>query len=91
MALRGYNSLGREGVNPMEREQEQLILEKVRRFPPERLQEVLDFIEFLEQRERQRGWIEFDEWAMNLAKEKGFYQLTEEDIARIVKEHRRSG
>lgn len=74
----------------MKRE-EQLILEKVRRFPPERLQEVLDFIEFLEQRERQRGWIEFDEWAMNLAKEKGFYHLTEEDIARIVKEHRRSG
>lgn len=75
----------------MEREQEQLILEKVRSFPPEMVQEILDFIEFLEQRRRQRGWMEFDEWAMNLAKEKGFYHLTEEDVARIVKEHRRSG
>jgi len=75
----------------MDREQEQLILEKVRRFPSERIQEILDFIEFLEQRERQRGWIGFDEWAMDLAKEKGFHQLTEEDVASIVKEHRRNG
>jgi hypothetical protein len=75
----------------MSNEQEQLILEKVRRFPPERIQEVLDFIEFLEQRGRQKAWIEFDEWALNLAKEKGFQHLTEEDVAGIVKEHRRSG
>jgi len=75
----------------MSNEQEQLILEKVRRFPPERIQEVLDFIEFLEQRGRQNVWIEFDEWALNLAKEKGFQHLTEEDVAGIVKEHRRSG
>jgi hypothetical protein len=75
----------------MSNEQEQLILKKVRRFPPERIQEVLDFIEFLEQRGRQNAWIEFDEWALNLAKEKEFHHLTEEDVAGIVKEHRRSG
>lgn len=75
----------------MSNEQEQLILEKVRRFPPERIQEVLDFIEFLEQRGRRSAWIEFDEWALNLAKEKGFQHLTEEDVAGVVKEHRRSG
>lgn len=69
-------------------EQEQVILEKVRQLPPERLQEVLDFIEFLQQRERQQQWISFDEWALNLAKEKGFHHLTEDDIAQIVKAHR---
>jgi hypothetical protein len=70
-------------------EQEQVILEKVRQLPPEQLQEVLDFIEFLQQRERQRQWISFDAWAMNLAKEKGFQHLTEDDIAQIVKAHRK--
>ncbi len=75
----------------MEREQEKLILEKIRKLSLERLQEVLDFIEFLEQKEEVRKWMEFDEWAMNLAKEKGFYHLTEDDIANIVKEYRRSG
>jgi len=70
-------------------EQEQVILEKVRQLPPEQLQEVLDFIEFLQQRERQQQWISFDAWAMNLAKEKGFQHLTEDDIAQIVKAHRK--
>lgn len=70
-------------------EQEQVILEKVRQLPPEQLQEVLDFIEFLQQREQQRQWISFDAWAMNLAKEKGFQHLTEDDIAQIVKAHRK--
>jgi hypothetical protein len=69
-------------------EQEQILLEKVRQLPPEQLQEVLDFIEFLQQRERQRQWVSFDAWAMNLAKEKGFQHLTEDDIAQIVKAHR---
>ncbi len=75
----------------MEREQEKLILEKIRKLSLERLQEVLDFIEFLEQKEKGRKWMEFDEWAMNLAKEKGFYHLTEDDIANIVKGYHRSG
>jgi hypothetical protein len=70
-------------------EQEQVLLEKVRQLPPEQLQEVLDFIEFLQQRERRRPWISFDEWAMNLAKEKGFQHLTEDDVAQIVKAHRK--
>jgi len=72
----------------MSNEQEQLILEKVRMFPPEWIQKVLDFVECLEQQGRQNGWIEFDEWALNLTKETGFQHLTEEDVARIVKEHR---
>lgn len=33
--------------------------------------------------------VEFDEWALNLAKEKGFDRLTEDDVVRIVHECRR--
>ncbi len=67
---------------------EEVILEKLRRLPLERKQEVLDFLEFQESREKTKEWLEFDEWAVNLAKEKGFFHLTEEDIARIVSDFR---
>jgi len=60
-------------------EKQQQILEKIRSFPPEKIEEVLDFIEFIEEREKRKAWVEFDEWAMNLAKEKGFYHHTEEE------------
>ena len=66
---------------------EEVILEKFRKLPPERKQQILDFLEFLESRER-KEWLEFDEWAMNLAKEKGFSHLTEEDIVQIVSDYR---
>lgn len=68
---------------------EQLILDKLRRLPPERIEEVLDFVEFVEQRAQRQRWVSFDEWAVNLAKERGFHRLTEEDVAQIVKTHRR--
>ena len=45
-------------------------------------------MEFLETREKAKGWLEFDEWAVNLAKEKGFVNLTEGDVARIVSDFR---
>lgn len=48
---------------------------------------VIRFIEFLKWSERQR-WADFDRWAMELAKEKGFSHLTEEDVAQIVHEYR---
>jgi len=64
------------------------ILEKIRKIPSQKIDEIIDFIDFLEQREKKKAWIEFDEWAMNLAKEKGFNRLTEDDIAQIVKQHR---
>jgi hypothetical protein len=67
---------------------EEVILEKLRRLSSERKQEILDFLEFLESREKAKEWLEFDEWAINLAKEKGFANLTEEDIARIVNDFR---
>lgn len=49
---------------------------------------VIHFIEFLKWSERQR-WTDFDRWAMELAREKGFGHLTEEEIAQIVHEYRR--
>ena len=69
-------------------EKQQEIIEKVRSLPPEKIEEVLDFLRFIEQREKKRAWIEFDEWALNLAKEKGFDHLTEEDVTEIVRQHR---
>ena len=67
-----------------EKLKEEVFLEKLRQLPSERKQEVLDFLEFLDLREKTKGWLEFDEWAMNLAKEKGFSHLAEEDVAQIV-------
>lgn len=69
---------------------EKIILEKLRKLPSERKQEILDFLEFLESREKIKGWLEFDEWAINLAKEKGFAYLTEKDVAKIVNDFRSS-
>jgi len=64
------------------------ILNAFRKLPPEKKLEVVDFIEFIESRDRYSKWIEFEEWAVNLAKDRGFNHLTEEDVAKIVKAHR---
>jgi len=64
---------------------EEIILEKLRSLPSERLDEVLNFVEFLERRTKNQRWIAFDAWAVNMAKDKGFSHLTEEDVAQIVK------
>jgi len=67
---------------------EEFVIEKFRRLSQEKKEEVLDFLEFLESREKVKPWVEFDEWAINLAKQKGFYQLTDEDVACIVSDFR---
>ncbi|HID86662.1 MAG TPA: DUF2281 domain-containing protein [Anaerolineae bacterium] len=66
------------------------LLKAVEDLPEERVLEVLDFAEFLKWRElaRERGTTEFEAWAENLAREKGFAHLTEEDVAQIVHELR---
>ena len=56
--------------------------------PESSLEEVYDYLEFLKWRATKRE-IEFDEWARNLAKARGFDHLTEDDVAKIVKECRR--
>jgi hypothetical protein len=67
---------------------EKKVLDGFRKLSPEKKQEVVDFIDFIESKDRATKWIEFDEWAANLAKEKGFDHLTEEDVAQIVEAHR---
>ena len=69
-------------------ERDELILRKLRKLSPQKKEEAIDFIEFLELREMTKKWVEFDEWAVNLAKEKGFDRLTEDDVARIVSDFR---
>jgi hypothetical protein len=68
---------------------EEIIMERIRQLPPSAKQEVFDFLDFLSSQGKAREWIEFDEWALNLAKEKRFFNLTEEDVARIVSDFRR--
>jgi hypothetical protein len=68
------------------------VLEKLRRLRPDERMEVIDFMDFLAQRrDRSRKWIEFDEWAMDLAKKKGFHDLTGDDVAEIVCDTRTNG
>jgi hypothetical protein len=67
------------------------LLDVIEELPGEKILEVLDFAKFLRWRGlvEAREVIEFDAWAENLAKEKGFAYLTEEDVAQIVHEFRR--
>jgi len=84
MEAGSHLSVSEENMGEAKRLSEEIILEKLRKLPSERKREILDFVEFLESREKSERWIEFDEWAMNLAKEKGFAHLTEQEVAEIV-------
>jgi len=64
------------------------ILGRFRQLSPDERKEALDFLDFLAYRGNVRRWIEFDGWALNLAKDRGFSNLTEEDVARIVDDFR---
>jgi len=75
-------------MSKTEQLKDEVILEKLRKLSSDKKREILDFLEFLEMRERAKGWLEFDEWAVNLAKEKRFVNLTEKDIAQIVSDFR---
>jgi len=75
-------------MSKTEQLKDEVILEKLRKLSSDKKREILDFLEFLETREKAKVWLEFDEWAVNLAKEKGFVKLTEADIAQIVSDFR---
>lgn len=66
------------------------LLKAVEDLPEERVLEILDFARFLKWRElaQERETTEFEAWAENLAREKGFAHLMEEDVAQIVHELR---
>jgi hypothetical protein len=68
----------------------QALLKAVEDLPEEQVLEVLDFARFLKWRElaQEREVTEFEAWAENLAREKGFAHLKEEDVAQIVHELR---
>jgi len=67
------------------------LLDVIEELPGEKVLEVLDFAKFLRWQDivEAREIIELDAWAENLAKEKGFTYLTEEEVAQIVHECRR--
>jgi len=67
---------------------EKIIIDKIRELSPDKRKEVLDFVDFLASRSKVKKWVEFDEWAMNLARKKGFSKLKYEDIALIVEDLR---
>ena len=69
--------------------EEEIVLEKFRSLPAKRKQEAIDLLDLLAAGERTKDWLEFDEWALNVAKQKGFDRLTEDDVARIVSDLRR--
>jgi hypothetical protein len=67
---------------------EEIVLEKFRSLPAKRKQEAIDLLDLLASGEKAKNWLEFDEWALNVAKEKGFDRLTEKDVARMVNDLR---
>lgn len=67
---------------------EEKIIQKFRSLSPERKRKVIDFLDLLASGEKVKDWLEFDEWAFNLAKKRRFDRLTEEDVARIISDFR---
>ncbi len=67
---------------------EETVLEKFRSLPSEGKREAIAFLDFLSSGGKTKEWLEFDEWALNLAKKKGFDRLTEDDVACIVSDLR---
>ena len=67
---------------------EQKMIRSFRSLPPDKKQKVIDYLDLLASGKKVEHWVEFDEWAINLAKKKGFNRLSEEDVARIVIDYR---
>jgi len=67
---------------------EEIVLEKFRSLPAKRKKEALHFLDLLASGKKAKDSVEFDEWALNVAKHRGFDHLTEEDVARIVSDYR---
>ena len=66
------------------------LLDAVKDLPETKVLQVLDFARFLKWQDeaKVREIIEIEAWAENLAREKGFAHLSEEDVAYIVHEVR---
>ena len=66
------------------RTEEEIVLEKFKGLPVSKRKMAIEFLDFLETKEKMNKWVLFDEWALNLAREKGFSHLTEGDVTKIV-------
>ncbi len=66
------------------------LLTIIERLPEDKVTEVLDFAQFLVWQETARSQAKrpIEIWAEALAQEKGFANLTEDDVAKIVHETR---
>ena len=67
---------------------EEKIIQKFRSLSPEKKREAIDYLDLLSSGKKAKDWVEFDEWALNLSKKRGFNRLTEKDVARIVSDYR---
>jgi uncharacterized protein YuzE len=68
------------------------LLEVIGRLPEEKIPQVLDFARFLWWQEtiKQEANTSFEAWAEKLAQDKGFANLSEQDVAYIVHESRKN-
>ena len=67
---------------------EEKIIRSFRALSPNKKRKAIDYLDLLASGKKSKDWVEFDEWAINLAKKKGFERLTEDDVARIVSDFR---
>jgi len=67
---------------------EEKIIRNFRSLSPDKKRKAIDYLDLLASGKKVEDWVEFDEWAINLAKKKDFDRLTEEDVARIVSDFR---
>ncbi|MBU0567115.1 hypothetical protein KJ693_04610 [bacterium] len=70
---------------------EDQVVQAVKDLPSYKIQEVIKYANFLRWKETKEAKeiVELDEWALNLAKKRGFDRLSEDDVASIVHECRR--
>ena len=64
------------------------VIHSFRRLSPEKRRQAIDYIDLLAAGKKSKDWLEFDEWAINLAKKKNFDRLSETDVACIVNDLR---
>jgi hypothetical protein len=67
---------------------EEKIIRSFRSLSPTKKRQAVDYLDLLASGKTAKAWVEFDAWAINLAKKKHFDRLTEDDVARIVSDLR---
>lgn len=86
--VNGISQARRNKVAKSFNKDEEKIIQSFRRLSPDKKRKAIDYLDLLASGKKVEDWVEFDEWAINLAKKKDFDRLTEEDVARIVSDFR---